>query len=93
MNTIPSNFTLEEAVNYVPEFKELSNLLDPFLEKVILTEVKLDKLEDRYERLDEQDTFKYDLLEAIQTLCKQTGSKKELVKAITLAIEDSYVEM
>lgn len=95
-NHIPSNFTLEEIVKYKMPV-ELATLvettLQPFLGRVTEVEAELQKAYRDYELRKEQDYFKYNLLEEIQELCKEPGSKRDLIKAIDLAFDNSYVEM
>lgn len=52
-----------------------------------------DALEKQYERRDEQSEFRRELIERIVELCGQDGTKRELVRAIKLAVENSFVEL
>lgn len=52
-----------------------------------------DALEKQYERRDEQSEFRRELIERIQKLCDEPGTKKDLVGAIKMAIENSFVEL
>ncbi len=93
---IPSNFSLEETLKVIPSFQGKEILQEKIEEEfvgLLDLEEQLDKSYRDYEHREEQDSFKYDLLETIQELCTRTGSKKELVKAIQLAFEESQVEM
>lgn len=51
------------------------------------------RLEKSYESAMEQSGFRGDAIAEILELCKQPGTKKELVKAIESLIENSYVEL
>jgi len=51
-----------------------------------------DEMEKWYERL-EQSEFRAQLIEEIIALCDKPGSKKDLVVAIKIALENSYVEL
>ena len=93
---IPSNATLEEVIKYFLP-RELTDLveekLSPFLDKVTEVEAELQSTFEELERVQENDGFKYQLLEEIQSLCDEPGSKRNLIKAINIAFETSYVEM
>ena len=52
-----------------------------------------DKIEKHYESPLEQSEFRAQLLREILELCKKSGSKADLVRAIKLAMEASYVEL
>ena len=41
----------------------------------------------------EQSEFRRELIERIVEMCGQAGTKKDLVKAITTALKNSYVEL
>ena len=51
------------------------------------------EMEKRYESPLEQSDFRAQLIEEIMLLCDQPGPKKELVRRIKYALEDSYVEI
>jgi hypothetical protein len=50
-------------------------------------------MEKRFEVQLEQSEFRAQLLTEILELCEQHGSKAELVKAIKLVVENSFVEL
>jgi len=92
---IPSNFTLEEIIKYALP-REISDTLQPYFDKILeeitAKEEELVYLRRREELLSEQLYFAVDLIEEIEDRCKQTGTKKELVKGITYSIENSMFE-
>jgi len=49
--------------------------------------------EKRYEVQLEQSEFRRELIERIVEMCSQEGTKKDLVKAIKTALENSFVEL
>lgn len=51
------------------------------------------EMEERYESPLEQSEFRAQLIQEIIALCDKPGSKKELVAAIKMALENSYVEL
>ena len=51
------------------------------------------EMEERYESPLEQSEFRAQLIQEIIALCDRPGSKKDLVSAIKLALENSYVEL
>lgn len=55
-----------------------------------LTEAEMEK---RYESPLEQSEFRAQLIQEIIALCNRPGSKKDLVSAIKMALENSYVEL
>ena len=52
-----------------------------------------DEMEKRYESPLEQSEFRAQLIQEIIALCDKPGSKKDLVSAIKMALENSYVEL
>ena len=52
-----------------------------------------DEIEKRYESPLEQSEFRAQLIQEIIALCDRPGSKKDLVAAIKMALENSYVEL
>jgi hypothetical protein len=79
LDNIPLNFTLEEAITYVPELQVLSCRLETFY--------------DNNELFEEADSNKHQLLENILDIINQPGNKVMLVKKIKSAFDDSMVEM
>ena len=51
------------------------------------------EMEKRYESPLEQSEFRAQLIKEIIELCDRPGSKKDLVVAIKMALENSYVEL
>ena len=51
------------------------------------------EMEKRYESPLEQSEFRAQLIKEIIELCDRPGSKKDLVSAIKMALENSYVEL
>ena len=51
------------------------------------------EMERRYESPLEQSEFRAQLLRGIIALCDKPGSKKNLVAAIKIALDESYVEL
>lgn len=66
-------------------------------ERLADAEKELEELEARVEkekeRQLEQSEFRRELIEKIVELCGQEGTKKDLVKAIKTALENSFVEL
>lgn len=66
-------------------------------ERLADAEKELEELEARVEKENErqleQSEFRRELIEEIVELCGQEGTKKDLVKAIKTALENSYVEL
>ena len=66
-------------------------------ERLADAEKELEELEARVEKENEvqlgQSEFRRELIERIVELCGQEGTKKDLVKAIRTALENSYVEL
>ena len=81
---------LEAEGPLTPAEKELAKRLSAFEETPEEVEARL---EESYERQLEQSYFRAQLIEEILALCEQQGGKKDLVKAIKTALEDSYVEL
>lgn len=51
------------------------------------------EIEKRYESPLEQSEFRAQLIQEILALCDTSGNKKDLVAAIKMALENSYVEL
>lgn len=66
-------------------------------ERLADAEKELEGLEARVEKENErqleQSEFRRELIEKIVELCGQEGTKKDLVKAIKTALENSFVEL
>ena len=66
-------------------------------ERLADAEKGLEELEARVEKENEaaleQSEFRRELIERIVEMCGQEGTKKDLVKAIKTALENSYVEL
>ena len=66
-------------------------------ERLADAEKELEELEARVEKENErqleQSEFRRELIEKIVELCGQEGTKKDLVKAIKTALENSFVEL
>ena len=52
-----------------------------------------EEMEKRYESPLEQSEFRAQLIQEIIALCDKPGNKKDLVVAIKMALENSYVEL
>ena len=92
---IPSNFTLEEAMEYAVPLeiaKVLQPLFDRVLDELAEKEEELKSLEEKYELMSEQVFFADSLIDNIEEKCKETGGKRELVKEINSLIEESMFE-
>jgi len=68
--------------------ERMERLLDELEERP--TEGEMEK---RYESPLEQSEFRAQLIQEILSLCDKPGSKKDLVTAIKMARENSYVEL
>ncbi len=66
-------------------------------ERLADAENELEELEARVEKENEvqleQSEFRRELIERIVEMCGQEGTKKDLVKAIKTALENSFVEL
>lgn len=71
---------------------ELSRRLEALCEEETSEEIEA-RLEKTYASALEQSEFRRELIERIVEMCGQAGTKKDLVKAITTALENSYVEL
>ena len=71
---------------------ELSRRLEALYGKETPEEIEA-RLERTYESALEQSEFRAQLIQEIIGLCDQAGTKKDLVKAIKYALENSYVEL
>jgi len=94
---IPSNFTLQEALAYLPASPALSMLqskLQPFINQLQQAEEALTQEIKENEVMVEQSHFREDLLNEILELCEDTsGTKKEMIRKIKLKYEESQVEL
>ena len=92
---IPSNASAEEFIKYyydVASKEQIQDFIHSMDEELKETEEWNEKLRSEYDKQEEQIYFRQELLETIMELVEQKGSKKDLVKAIKMAAENSYVE-
>ena len=82
----------EAAIMRTPVELELMRRLDELVGKETPEEVE-SRLEKTYESALEQSEFRAQLIKEIIELCDRPGSKKDLVSAIKMALENSYVEL
>ena len=82
----------EAAIMRTPVEMELMRRLDELVGKETPEEVE-SRLEKTYESALEQSEFRAQLIKEIIELCDRPGSKKDLVSAIKMALENSYVEL
>ena len=93
---IPSNFTLDEVLQVLPESPELEIIKDRLEIARAATdelETAFDKLLKSSELIEEQLNFATELVDVVRGYLKETGTKKELVTAIRIAIENSSLEI
>lgn len=81
---------LEAEGPLTPAERELARRLAEFEETPEQVEARLDRY---YESALEQSEFRAQLIQEIVALCDREGTKKDLVKAIKTALENSYVEL
>ena len=82
----------EAAIMRTPVEMELMRRLDELVGKETPEEVE-SRLEKTYESALEQSEFRAQLIQEIIALCDKPGNKKDLVVAIKMALENSYVEL
>lgn len=82
----------ESSLMRTPVELELMRRLDALVGTESAEEVEA-RLEKTYESATEQSYFRAELIEEILALCDRHGSKKDLVRAIKSAVENSYVEL
>ena len=82
----------EPSIMRTPVELELMRRLDELVGKETPEEVE-SRLEKTYESALEQSEFREQLIKEIIELCDRQGSKKDLVSAIKMALENSYVEL
>ena len=82
----------EPQIMRTPVELELMRRLDELVGKETPEEVE-SRLEKTYESALEQSEFRAQLIQEIIALCNKPGSKKDLVSAIKMALENSYVEL
>ena len=90
-----SNYTLEETIKYClpTEYQDsLSPLVDKTLEEINQKDNEIERLRKNQELIEEQVGFARMLIEEIKEKCGENGNKRELVKNILNAIEDSLFE-
>ena len=82
----------EAAIMRTPVEMELMGRLERLADELAdrPTEAEMEK---RYESPLEQSEFRAQLIQEIIELCDKPGSNKDLVAAIKMALENSYVEL
>lgn len=89
-----TNMSAEEVIKYGLEGVDQTaiTILERLVDEKAKQEEEIESCLRREESLEEQVTFASSLIEEIQELMKQKGTKKNLVNEITLAIEYSAFE-
>lgn len=99
-NTLLSNMSNDHLIstllckNVITDIEyELIDRLDKLNDENITFTNDAKTFNRQLERIVEQSEFRAQLLEQILDLCNKCKSKKDLVKSIHIALENSYVEL
>ena len=96
MSNIPTNISSDEFLNYYldqADKNEITIRFEYFSEKLKEKDKEIESLNDTCDKINEMNNNAMQLLEEIKEAIIKNGTKKELVKAIELLFEDSYVEL
>jgi len=93
MDKFAPSLSDEEFFKYYIKDQNILDRIQNMIDRNIKLEKELELERKEYEFLSEQCMWRGELLEEILRKKEQTGSKKELVKAIEIAYENSYVEL
>ena len=89
---ITSLYAQAGPLTSTPAEMELLRRLEAALDKIDSRPTE-EQMAKKYESRLEQSEFRAQLIEEIIELCDKPGSKKDLVAAIKMALENSYVEL
>ena len=93
MSKLPSNFTPEEVIKYANMDESVRRATEVIFDKILEQQAEITSLYKQLEIVEEQVGFRQDFIRQVMELCKSTTKHRELVKEITIALDNSYIEL
>jgi hypothetical protein len=90
---IPSNFSLDDVIQYVKIPEEVRKLLETASRRINYLESEVRKVEKHNELYSEQLYFCREFIRAVKDESEKATKVKELKKFIEVTIENSYIEL
>lgn len=90
---IPSNFTLDDVIQYVKIPEEVRKLLETASRRINYLETEVRKVEKHNEMYSEQLYFCREFIHAVKEESEKATKVKELKKFIEVTLENSYIEL
>jgi predicted RNase H-like nuclease (RuvC/YqgF family) len=90
---IPSNFTLDDVIQYVKIPEEVRTLLETASRRINHLETEVRKIEKHNDMYSEQLYFCREFIHAVKDEAEKATKVKELKKYIEVTLENSYIEL
>lgn len=90
---IPSNFTLDDVIQYVKIPEEVRQLLETASRRINYLETEVRKVEKHNELYSEQLYFCREFIQAVKEESEKATKVKDLKKFIEVTLENSYIEL
>lgn len=90
---IPSNFTLDDVIQYVKIPEEVRQLLETASRRINYLETEVRKVEKHNELYSEQLYFCREFIQAVKEESEKVTKVKDLKKFIEVTLENSYIEL
>jgi predicted RNase H-like nuclease (RuvC/YqgF family) len=90
---IPSNFSLDDVIQYVKIPEEVRRLLETASRRINYLETEVRKIENHNEMYSEQLYFCREFISQVKDEAEKATKVKELKKYIEVTLENSYIEL
>jgi predicted RNase H-like nuclease (RuvC/YqgF family) len=90
---IPSNFSLDDVIQYVKIPEEVRKLLETASRRINYLETEVRKIENHNEMYSEQLYFCREFISQVKDEAERATKVKELKKYIEVTLENSYIEL
>jgi predicted RNase H-like nuclease (RuvC/YqgF family) len=90
---IPSNFSLDDVIQYVKIPEEVRTLLETASRRINHLETEVRKIEKHNEMYSEQLYFCREFISQVKDEAEKATKVKELKKYIEVTLENSYIEL
>lgn len=90
---IPSNFSLDDVIQYVKIPEEVRRLLETASRRINHLETEVRKIEKHNDMYSEQLYFCREFIHAVKDEAEKATKVKDLKKYIEITLENSYIEL
>ena len=90
---IPSNFSLDDVIQYVKIPEEVRKLLETASRRINYLETEVRKIENHNEMYSEQLYFCREFIHAVKDEAEKATKVKDLKKYIEVTLQNSYIEL